>query len=279
MTSAISEPAQRETARAMNTQHGGEWADLSAEAVRIVSEAGEAGVTLRVMGSAGIRLHCNAPGGVMDLLGRPAKDIDFVVPEKHRKGMRRYLESRGYVTDRDLLIAMEGTRYSFRHAESGTDVDVFVERLNFCHTIEIRSRLDRHPITLGVEELMLAKLQIIEMTMTDVMDVGVILATHEVCEGCEDPEAIDGRYIAKLLAGDWGFHHTATRNLRRIAELVGDRAVIDIGAAENAQVRGGARRLLAVIEAEPKSTRWRIRDRIGERKQWWQDVDEKEATY
>ncbi len=258
--------------------HAAEWAELSAEAVRIVSEAGDAGVTLRVMGSAGIRLHCHAPGGVMDLLGRPAKDIDFVVPEKQRKGMRRYLESRGYVTDRDLLIAMEGTRYSFRHADSGTELDVFVERLNFCHVIEIRSRLHQHPVTLPVEELMLSKLQIIEMTMTDVMDVGVILATHRVDEG-GDLEAVDGRHIAKLLASDWGFHHTATRNLRRIAELVGDTASIDIGQRENAQVRDGVRRLLAAIEAEPKSTRWRMRDKLGERKQWWQDVDEKEATY
>jgi hypothetical protein len=201
------------------------------------------------------------------------------VPEKQRKGMRRYLESRGYVIDRDLLIAMEGTRYSFRHAESGTDLDVFVERLNFCHTIEIRSRLHEHPITLPVEELMLAKLQIIEMTMTDVMDVGVILATHQVTEGSQDPEAIDGAHIAKLLAGDWGFHHTATRNLRRIAGLVGDSASIDIGTRENAQVGDGVQRLLAAIDAEPKSTRWRMRDKLGERKQWWQDVDEKEATY
>jgi len=258
-------------------QEAGNWADLSAEAVRIVSEAGEAGVTLRVTGSAGIRLHCNAPGGIMDLLGRPAKDIDFVVPEKHRKGMRRYLESRGYITDRDLLIAMEGTRYSFEHAEHGTQVDVFVERLNFCHTIEIRSRLHQHPITLPVEELMLAKLQIIEMTMTDIMDVAVILATHRVGDG--DPEAIDGKHIARLLSGDWGFHHTATRNLAKIAAMVGTSAAVDIGQEYNAQVDDGVRQLLAVIDAAPKSLAWRMRDKIGERKQWWQDVDEKEATY
>jgi hypothetical protein len=262
-------------------QQAGNWADLSAEAVRIVSEAGEAGVTLRVTGSAGIRLHCNAPGRLMDLLGRPAKDIDFVVPEKHRKGMRRYLESRGYITDRDLLIAMEGTRYSFTHAEDGTQVDVFVERLNFCHTIELRSRLSRHPITLPVEELMLAKLQIIEMTMTDIMDVAVILATHRV--GGEpspsDPETIDGKHIARLLSGDWGFHHTATRNLARITEMVGASAAVDIGRECNAQVHDGVRKLLAVIDAQPKSLAWRMRDKIGERKQWWQDVDDKEATY
>jgi len=263
----------------MDAQSSSAWADLSTEATRIVAEAGEAGVTLRVIGSAGIRLHCSAPGEFMDLLGRPAKDIDFVVPEKHRKGMRRYLESRGYVTDRDLLIAMEGTRYSFSHAEQGIELDVFVERLNFCHTIEVRSRLHRHPITLPVEELMLAKLQIIEMTVTDVMDVGVILATHQVREDDAVPDAIDGRHIAALLARDWGFHHTATRNLAKIAQMVGDAAAIDLGRAPNAQVGEGIRRLLKLIDAEPKTLAWRMRGKVGERKQWWQDVDEKEATY
>ena len=213
----------------------------------------------------------------MDLLGRPAKDIDFVVPEKHRKGMRRYLESRGYITDRDLLIAMEGTRYSFTHAENGIELDVFVERLEFCHTIEIRSRLHQHPITLPVEELMLAKLQIVEMTMTDIMDVAVILATHRVTDGDAGIETIDGKHIARLLGSDWGFHHTVTRNLARIAEMVG--STINIGQQSDAQVHDGVRRLLAVIDAEPKSLPWRMRAKIGERKQWWQDVDEREATY
>jgi hypothetical protein len=255
------------------------WADLQAEAVRIVTEAGQAGVTLRVVGSAGIRLHCSGPGEFMDLLNRPAKDIDFVVPQEHRKGMRRYLEGRGYLIDRDLLIAMEGTRYSFRHAEQGTEIDVFVERLDFCHTIEVRERLHQHPVTLPVEELLLQKLQIVELTMTDMMDIAVVLATHQVSVGGGDPEAIDGSYIARIFARDWGFHHTATRNLRRIGEVVRDQGGIDISEQANARVQTGVSGLLAAIEAEPKSRTWRIRDRIGERKQWWQDVDDKEATY
>jgi hypothetical protein len=28
------------------------------------------------------------------------------------------------------------------------------------------------------------------------------------------------------------------------------------------------------IDAEPKSMAWRVRDRIGDRRQWWTDVDE-----
>ncbi len=250
------------------------WDQITAQAASIVAGASEAGVTLRVLGSAGIRLHCAAPGPLMDVLDRPVKDIDLLVPEKQRKPMRRYLESLGYITDRDLLIAMEGTRYCFKHPDGGAELDVFVERLNFCHPVEVKSRLHLHQVTLPIEELLLAKLQIVELTTTDVMDLGVILQTHDVGPvaggTAGDTEVIDAGHIAGLFSKDWGFHHTATRNLRKVAELTG---------ARHANVTERVDRLLAAIDAEPKSLAWRMRDKVGERKQWWQDVDEKEATY
>jgi hypothetical protein len=258
------------------------WERMQSEAVSIVTEAAQAGITLRVVGSAGIRLHCDQPGPLMDRLGRPAKDIDFIVPQQHRKGMRRLLESRGYVPDRDLLIAMEGTRYTFTHPGGGTDIDVFVERLAFCHTIEVRDRLDVHPVTIPLEELLLQKVQIIEMTTTDLIDVNVLLATHDVTgtsgEQGAEAESIDSGHIARLLSRDWGFHHTATRNLRRVRDESGA-PVSNLDEQSRGRARDRASRLLAAIDAEPKSLGWRMRDRVGERKQWWQDVDDKEATY
>jgi hypothetical protein len=257
------------------------WEELQTEAVAIVTAASDRGVTLRVVGSAGIRLHCAAPGPLMDQLNRPAKDIDFIVPQRQRKGMRRLLEDRGYLIDRDLLIAMEGTRYSFEHREHGTEIDVFVERLNFCHTIELAGRLEQHPVTIPVEELLLQKVQIVEMTTTDLIDASVLLATHDVAGGPDaaDGEAVDATHIAKILARDWGFHHTATRNLQQIRQSVAGPAAIDVGAEGAAQVDQGAQRLLDAIDAEGKSLAWRMRDKVGERKQWWQDVDDREATY
>ena len=161
----------------------------------------------------------------MDALGRPAKDIDFVVPQGHRKGMRRFLEARGYVIDRDLLIAMEGRRYSFSHPGTGVDIDVFVERMEFCHTVEVAGRMDKHPMTICPDDLLLQKLQVIRMTTTDLLDAGVLLATHRVAgagpagglDGPDDCAAeIDAPRIAGLMARDWGFHHTATANLARV---------------------------------------------------------------
>ena len=129
----------------------------------------------------GIRLHCAAPGRLMDALGRPAKDIDFVVPQRQRKGMRRYLEARGYVIDRDLLIAMEGTQVQLqapgqRHRHRR--VRRAAELLPHGRGRRPAGQAPDHD--LPVEELLLQKLQIVEMTTTDVMDAGVLLATHRV---------------------------------------------------------------------------------------------------
>ncbi len=269
------------------------WAELQSEAVAIVAAAKEQGVTLRVVGSGGIRLRCAGPGPLMDRLGPGAKDIDFIVPQRHRKGMRRVLEGRGYVIDRDLLIAMEGSRYSFAHRQHGTEIDVFVEKLDFCHTIEVAGRLAGHPVTIPIEELLLQKLQIVQMTTTDLIDASVLLATHDVAasedsgipgndteaEPAVRREVIDAGHIARLLARDWGFHHTATRNMERVRQHVASGATAGAGQAANARAEGGAARLLAAIDAEPKTLAWRMRDKIGERKQWWQDVDDRQATY
>ena len=255
----------------------GNWDKLQAEAVSVVRAAADQNVTLRVVGSAGIRLHCAAPGPLLDRLKRPAKDIDFIVPQQHRKGMRRLLEARGYVVDRDLLVAMEGTRYSFAHSENGIEIDVFVERLDFCHRIELTGRLTAHPVTIPVEELLLQKIQIVQMTTTDLMDAGVLLATHEV--GQDSAEWIDAAHIARLLARDWGFHHTATRNLGRVAEELNSGVLDSLTGQGRARAERGIGQLMTVIEAQDKTLGWRMRDKIGERKQWWQDVDEREATY
>ena len=248
------------------------WAAVDREAVALVSEAAARGQVLRLVGSTGIRLHCQPAAAALDRLGRPAKDIDVVCRHEDRKGLRRLLEERGWEVDRDLLVAMEGRRYSFRHPASGLELDVFVDRLEFCHTIELRDRLGARELTLPVEDLLLQKLQIIRQTVTDRMDAAALLATHPVGESGDPGEAIDPAYVAGLLARDWGFHHTATANLAGLRD----------GPAANGTGATVATRIDALLAASrdaPKSVRWRARARVGERMQWWQDVDEREAGY
>jgi hypothetical protein len=257
-----------------------DWQALADEATRIVGAAGDRGATLRVVGSLGIRLHCAAVAPYMDRFGRQPKDIDLVVAKEGRRSMRQVLEEAGYVADRDLLIAMEGRRYAFVHPERSVEVDVFVDRLDFCHVVEVRDRLREHPVTVPVEPLLLSKLQVIEPTTTDLLDAAAILLSHPVLAADTSTgartERLSASTVAGVLARDWGFHHTATRNLDRLA---GYAAAVDLTGAERAQLLGSIAALGAAVDAAPKTLGWRLRARVGERVQWWQDVDEREATY
>lgn len=253
------------------------WQQLRDEALEIIAAAGEAGVNLRVVGGVGVRLHCAESAEALERIGRVAKDIDFVVPKEGRKALRRLLEDRGYLVDRDLLVAMEGRRYSFSHPISGIDIDVFVEQLAFNHNIEVRSRLNRHPVTISLEDLLMQKLQIVHLTANDLVDISVLLATHPVATEESSTEEFSSDYIAGLLSRDWGFHHTATRNLERIAD--GTDTGVDLGSTMNQSVMDRSNQLLHAVGKAPKSTGWRIRAKIGERIQWWEDVDEREGTY
>jgi hypothetical protein len=233
------------------------WEQIELEAAAILQAA--AG-QVRVVGSTGIRMHCEDARAAMDALNRQCKDLDLIVRARHRNALQELMEARGYVVDRDLLVAMEGRRYAFAHPETGLDVDVFVDRLEFCHTLELDWERER------IEDLLLQKLQVHDLTATDVMDAAVVLATHGV--GSDDPERIDAGYVAGVLASDWGFHRDATANLDRVA-----RAAPQLGLTLDVAP------LQAAIEDARKSMSWRMRARVGERMQWWEDVSEREATY
>jgi hypothetical protein len=252
------------------------WQEIQHEATQVVVSAAELGITVRIMGSAGIRMHCARAARVMEEIERPAKDLDLVVPVRDRAKLRSMLEELGYVVDRDLLVAMEGRRFAFNHPDNGVDVDVFVEKLEFCHTIELGGRWDRHPTTIPIEDLLLQKLQVHEPTQSDVIDTAVLLATHEV--GSEDDaEQIDPRYVADLLSRDWAFHRDATANLARVRSAVGrDVPLPKVGIR---RLNDASDRLMEAIDGAKKTMAWRMRARVGERVQWWDEVDERTDTY
>jgi hypothetical protein len=213
----------------------------------------------------------------MDAAARPPNDIDLVVRHADRGKLRDWLELRGWVVDRDLLVAMEGERYAFHHPDAGLDLDVFVEKLEFCHTIELDGRWERHATTIPIEDLLLQKLQVHEMEPSDVVDAAIVLATHHVEPGSGDDEVIDCGYVAGLLARDWGFHRDATANLERVRRAVAGE--VSLGGDGARRAEEAAVKLRETIDGTHKSMAWRMRARVGERMQWWEDVSDRELTY
>jgi hypothetical protein len=140
-----------------------------------------------------------------------------------------------------------------------------------CHTLEFADRLTRMPYTLDAVDLLMSKLQIVELNEKDADDCLRLLVTFTL-EDSADPDAIDLRVFRALVGDDWGWWRTVTKNLDRITALrnAGARPAIEGGRLDpNAQLQI----LGEAAEFAPKSRRWKMRARIGERKRWY-DVPE-----
>ena len=245
-------------------------ARLAAEALRIIEEAEKKSLVLRACGGVGLLLRLE-DRSVMGQLGRdPVRDIDLVGISEQRAAYRRFFDDLDYEVDRDLLIAAEGKRYAFQSREDpALQVDLFIDRLDMCHSIQFRSRMSLHPHTIPLADILLQKLQIVKPTRKDVVDVAALLATHELDSG--EPGGLDVAYICRLLADDWGFCYTVTTNLDRLEEQLAELA-LDPSLRDVARRRLGE--LRSRIEQTPKSRGWRLRARIGTKKKWYQDVGE-----
>jgi hypothetical protein len=242
-------------------------ADHVAEAERIVDAARGEGLTLRALG--GVAICLQAPGR-RPRLSRQLKDIDLVAPPGSGRETARLLEALGYAGD-DMFNALRGARRQlFRDPVNDRDLDVFVGTFSMCHEIPLADRLDHDPYTVPLAELMLTKLQIVELNERDERDVYSLCCDHELADG--GPGGIDAGFIARLCAGDWGLWRTCKGTIERCVADVG--GYDELAGADRETV---ARRLTGLwdrIEQEPKTGKWKRRSRIGEHKRWYDEPEE-----
>lgn len=130
-----------------------------------------------------------------------------------------------------------------------------------CHTPEVADRLTLEARTLPLADLLLTKLQVVEVNERDLKDVAALLADYAL-----GPDGIDMERVVDVLASDWGWWRTATATLEHVARYAGD---LD-GLPSAALVVQRATALRERVDAAPKSPRWRLRAMVGERKRWYE---------
>jgi hypothetical protein len=243
-------------------------ATLAGEALRILQGAEAAGTRLRLTGSLAVQLRCPA-FGYLAHAGREFHDIDFVAWRRAGRQLRELLADLGYIEDREVAVVSEGARAIFVHGERRTHVDVFFDRLEFCHPIPLEGRMEIDPRTLPLAELLLGKLQIVKIAEKDLLDAAVLLVEHALVE---DDFGINLARIARLTAEDWGLYRTSTMNLRKLADLGGSHPLLAGQPRDRLLDPTGA--LERRLEAEPKPLAWRMRAKVGDRIKWYSDVDD-----
>jgi hypothetical protein len=243
---------------------------LEAEVRHLVDAAEAEGVMIRVLGSIGVALHCPDSAVLLPSFQRTYADIDFAAYRAGSKTLSQMLGRLGYRDDREVYITSEGARSIFDHPDRRIHLDVFYDRLEFCHIIPLAGRLGADRPTIPLAELLLSKLQIVRINEKDIVDVVLLLLDHPF--GAGDADTIDADRIARLAADDWGLWRTIGLNLSKVASLAASYPQLD--EPGRARVRASITRLNEGLQAEPKSLAWRMRARVGDRRQWWTDVDE-----
>jgi hypothetical protein len=254
----------------MGEQDLAEREKFEQELKHILKSSEEAGVLLRVIGSLAFQMHCPQFGYLQAAMGRAYTDIDFAAYGKQSKQIQGLLTSLGYKENREVFITSEGERAIFDKAESGLHVDVFYEKLDFCHTIYWKDRLEVDSPTIPLAELLLEKMQIVKINEKDVIDTIMLLLEHPLGE--DDEESINIKRVAKLCAEDWGLWRTTTMNLDKVQRLA--YSYDQLTPEQKVKVEEQVKSILARLEAEPKPLAWKVRARVGDRVKWYKDVDE-----
>jgi hypothetical protein len=254
----------------MGAQDSAERDKFENEVRRIVEAGNQAGLMLRLLGSLAFQFHCPKHGGLQAQMGRAYTDIDFAGYGNQAAALSQLLARLGYQEDREVFIATEGGRAIFERPANGLHVDIFYEKLDFCHVIRWAGRLEVDSPTIPLAELLLEKMQIVKINEKDIIDTIMLLLEHPLGES--DAETINAKHIAQLCASDWGLWRTTTMNLDKVKRLAQNYP--QLSADDKARVGAQVDLALERVAAEPKPLAWRLRDRVGDRVKWYKDVDE-----
>ncbi len=254
----------------MGEQSETERGKFENELKRIIEASNSAGLMLRVIGSLAFQMHCPKYGYLQAAMGRAYTDIDFAAYRKQTKEIRSLMAGLGYAENREVSIISEGTRSIFENHKNQLHIDVFFDKLDFCHVISWDGRLEVDKPTIPLSEMLLEKMQIVKINEKDVVDTIMLLLEHPM--GNNDQETINMAHVAKLCANDWGLWRTTTMNLDKVGKLAVHYTQLE--ADQKAMVVAQVTKAMEYIDAEPKSMAWRIRSRVGDRVKWYKEVDE-----
>jgi hypothetical protein len=240
------------------------------ELKRILAASDRADINLRVIGSLAFQMHCPKYGYLQAAMGRAYTDIDFAGYKKETKEIKDLMFSLGYEEDREVFIVSENYRSIFHNNKANLHVDVFYDKLDFCHLISWDGRLEVDKPTIPLAEMLLEKMQIVKINEKDVIDTIMLLLEHPI--GTRDEETINIARIGKMCAKDWGLWRTTTMNLEKVSTLAQGYDVLK--PAEREHIASQVKSAMDHLESEPKSVAWRLRARVGDRVKWYKEVDE-----
>jgi hypothetical protein len=251
------------------------------EAISLARGAAEAGLGLKLLGGLAVRVICpDLPPRL-----RAGQDMDFACLSRGRKDVSEFLARSGCEPDK-RFNSLNGDRQMYFTAPSGRPVDLMVDRLNMCHVLDFRPTFGALPYTLAPMDILLSKLQVVELNEKDARDIIQLLAGVPIgqqeqgkkAQGQQDhgkqaDPVLDADRFSRLLAGDWGWWRTVTGNLEKLPGLADDKPELVPPNAPYDPLAQAAE-LLELARSVPKSMKWKVRAGVGDRVRWYELPEE-----
>jgi hypothetical protein len=243
--------------------------DILAEMQRLMEHAERERLPLRLIGGLAVRMH--SPRIDHLPIRREYPDIDFVAPKRDHRRLNAFFSQMGYTPDKTFNTLNGDRRQIYYDVEFGRHVDIFVGDFEMCHKLPLRDRLQVHPLTVPLAELLLSKTQIVELNHKDACDLIALLLDNPV--GSSDENTINLARIARLCARDWGLYTTTNLNLNRLEHILRhDNPGLNEDESQLVLQRIDAIR--HALQQAAKPLRWKARNRLGTRLRWYTEVEE-----
>lgn len=241
-------------------------AAISDEARRILDEAKQRGIILRLFGGVAVKYHC--PSASHRSLLRSYPDLDFFGRGKQGREIRKLFTDLGYEPNQRFNALHGATRLIYEDEKNQRVADVFLDIFKMCHILHLGDRLTLDEYTIPISDLLLTKLQVVEINEKDIRDLIAILRDHDIVDQVRqgDKEVTDAAYISRLCAEDWGLDRTISLTLKKLLTFL-SKYELDDEAKQILQTR--ITKLRQSIDMAPKSFKWKLRDKVGEKKRWY----------
>lgn len=248
-------------------------------ATTIVEHATQRGLILRIMGAVAFRIHTPTLADLHKRLNRLSTssaeftDLDLVTYSKFNSKLEPFFADMGYVPDEGAKhqVHVWAQRHIYNDKSGRLNIDIFFDRLEMSHTIDFKNRLEVDSPTIPLAELLLEKMQIVQINEKDIKDAIILLLGHEIAD--DDHDHINAKYIASLLSSDWGLYYTTVTNLGKV-KLFAPKYE-QLSEVEKSAIASKTEYLTKRINEQPKGSRWKIRARMGTKRKWYNDVEER----
>jgi len=226
-------------------------------------------ITMVTLGAIAFRIHCPKFKHITYIMKRNLTDLDFAAYMKDADKISTLFSELGYQELLPVRMYFGGRRRMFQNDKTSMKSDLFLDELHMCHDIPFKNRLNLDYPTLSLVDLLLEKMQIVELDAKDVIDTVALIREHDI--GNSDTETINTAYLSSLCGSDWGLWMTVTTNLKKVS---GHLTKFDgLSSEDKNNVNQKITRILEIIDSAPKSTSWRMRAKIGVKKKWYRTVD------